>query len=66
MSKKKTKGSCNNVKQTVSEMTDLQKQTFINELLNQGLSITQVSRHTGLSEEVVSDARDTYKKYIVK
>jgi hypothetical protein len=50
----------------LADMTELQKQEYCNKLLNDGLSITQVARTTGLTEEFVSEARDTYKKYIVK
>lgn len=49
----------------VSFMTDIQKQEYCNSLLNEGKSILQVSRMTGLDEAYVSAAREMYKKYLV-
>jgi transposase-like protein len=51
---------------TVAEADDVKKQEICNNMLNNGMSISQVARSTGLSEEYVSNARDLYKKYIVK
>lgn len=49
----------------VSSMSDVKKQEYCNSLLNEGKSIAQVARITGLDETYVSNARETYKKYLV-